>query len=220
MALRLIAEGLWVAEEPLAVLGVPAGRRMSVVALDDGALWLHSPADLTAELQRELEAIGTSRYVVAPSAIHGVMSMDQYTGVERFGGPGVARRRQELGLTAELGDTPDPRWAAHLDQALIPMRPLGGEVVFLHRSSGSLIVGDAVWNVAPDAPLRTRVWAGGRGPRITPLFRGLLGERDGVRAAIERILAWDFDRIVVGHGPMVETGGRAAFERAYRFLLR
>jgi len=35
---------------------------------------------------------------------------------------------------------------------------------------------------------------------------------------VERILSWDFDRIVLCHGPIVESGGKTVFREAYSFL--
>jgi hypothetical protein len=182
---------------------VPAGRRTAVVALPDGGRWVHSP----------VPGIDDVRHAVAPSAIHGHLDLGAYPEARLWGGPGLARRRRDLRFAGELGD--EPVWPDVFDQALIPQLPAGGEVVFCHRASGTLIVGDAVWNVTPDQSLRSRVWAGGLGVHPTPLFRLALR---GARAAIDRILSWDFDRIVVGHGPNIETGGREVFARAYRFL--
>ncbi len=34
----------------------------------------------------------------------------------------------------------------------------------------------------------------------------------------DQVLEWDFDRIVVGHGPVFETDGRHILENAYDFL--
>ena len=47
-----------------------------------------------------------------------------------------------------------------------------------------------------------------------------LGFRDkaAARASVERILSWDFDRILLCHGPIVESGGKAVFREAYSFL--
>ena len=39
------------------------------------------------------------------------------------------------------------------------------------------------------------------------------------KTAIERILAWDFDRVVLSHGEVLETGGRDALRDSYRWLL-
>jgi hypothetical protein len=39
-----------------------------------------------------------------------------------------------------------------------------------------------------------------------------------MRHSIDQILSWDFDRIVVGHGEVVESGGHKKLEEAYNFL--
>ncbi len=38
-------------------------------------------------------------------------------------------------------------------------------------------------------------------------------------AAMEKILTWDFDRVIVCHGEVLETGGREALREGYRWLL-
>jgi hypothetical protein len=44
-------------------------------------------------------------------------------------------------------------------------------------------------------------------------------KRRAARDSVERILDWDFDRIVVGHGAIVESGGRQVFRSALSSLL-
>jgi hypothetical protein len=41
-----------------------------------------------------------------------------------------------------------------------------------------------------------------------------------MRAAVERILDWDFDQIIVGHGAAVENKGKEVFRMAFRWLLK
>ena len=217
--LREIAPELWVAETPLSMYGVAAGRRMNVVRLSGGELWIHSPAELTPELRAGLDRLGPVRFVVPASKLHGHLFMGQYgeayPDVELFAAPGLERRRKDLRFDGKLEDTPDPRWSAEIDQALFAAHRVLPEVVFLHRSSGSLIVGDLVWNVTPAMARSARLWAGWRpGVRPTPVFRAPL-RREEARRSIERILEWDFDRILIGHGEIVETGGREALRRAY-----
>lgn len=38
------------------------------------------------------------------------------------------------------------------------------------------------------------------------------------RASLERILSWDFDRIILAHGHLIETNGKRALREAYSFL--
>ncbi|HEX2087621.1 MAG TPA: hypothetical protein VHF89_18195 [Solirubrobacteraceae bacterium] len=212
--MRELGPGLHVVERPLSTLGVPFGRRMSVVDLPGGGVFVHSPAPLDDELRAALDARGGVRFVAAASLLHGHLFMEQYEGAELLAPPGLARRRRDLTFAAELGDEPDPRWAGVLDQALFRGNRSLVEVVFLHRPTRSLIVGDLVWHVAPPLPLRARLFAGGGGVRPTLLFRAFSSRRRA-RPSLERILAWDFDRIVVGHGPLVERDARDALRRAW-----
>jgi glyoxylase-like metal-dependent hydrolase (beta-lactamase superfamily II) len=52
--------------------------------------------------------------------------------------------------------------------------------------------------------------------RFDPL---LIRDRAAARLSLERILAWDFDRVILAHGDVVERGGRAALREGYAWLL-
>jgi hypothetical protein len=41
-----------------------------------------------------------------------------------------------------------------------------------------------------------------------------------MRRSIERILDWDFDQIVVGHGAVVKNKGKEVFRDAFQWLLK
>jgi Domain of unknown function (DUF4336) len=223
---REIAPDLWVVETPLRFLGIEVGRRMTIARLQTGELWIHSPAPFTKELRAALDSIGRPRFVVAASALHGHRFMEQYRdaypAVELFAPPGLDRRRKDLAFDGLLGTTPDPRWNDEIDQApfaghLIP------EVAFLHRGSRTLIVGDLlVHERRPTAPLVTRIaWRmeGAFGSLATPrTVRFTTRNKRSARVAARQILGWDFDRIIVGHGEIVDSDGKAAFMRAMRWL--
>jgi hypothetical protein len=220
--LRQVGNELWVHEEPLRMLGVQAGRRMAVVRLPGGELLVHSPAPLTDELRDGLNELGHVSYVLPASLLHGHRYMEDfaaaYPEAELFAAPGLRRRRKDLTFAADLGPDPNPRWASEIDQAAFPTRFLT-EIVLHHRPSRTLIVGDLVWNNTPAMSFSGRLWAGWRsGVRPTPAFRMSIRDRDAARTALERMLAWDFDRILIGHGEMVESGGREALREAYAFL--
>jgi len=220
--MRDLGDGLWVHEEPLAIAVVEAGRRMAVVRLADGSLLVHSPATLTPALRAELDALGPVRFVVAPSAVHGHLAMGDYAraypDAELHGGPGLDVRRKDLVFNGVLGSAPDPRWAGDLDQAAALGHRLVTEIVFLHRASRSLLIGDLAVTVRP-SNLAERLWAGPGDHLRTPRpYRLDIRDRRQARAALDRILTWDFDRVVTGHGPIVERGGRDALRGAYAFL--
>lgn len=214
MRIQEIAAGRWAAETPLRFMGMDIGRRMTVLALDDDALMVHSPIEPIPEVRHQLDGIGRVKIVVAASTLHGRLSLREfqtaYPTAEVFAPPGLANKRSDVRFAGTLGDRPDARWATAVDQAIF-RGPGVQEVVFLHRASRSLIVGDICFNIPPSASLRTRLWA--FGPRLRPrigpppALRILAGRRTETQHSLDRILIWDFERIVVGHGDIVERDG-------------
>jgi hypothetical protein len=224
--MKPIAPELWVVETPLRFRGIEVGRRMTVVRLEDGALVIHSPAPLTARLREELTELGDVRFVVPASNMHGHLFMEQYREafpeVELFSAPDLDRKRKDLAFDGALGDAPDPRWGEVLDQAAVFGHRFVTEIVFLHRPSRTLIVGDLCFTIGEGAPVVMRALARAARSygqlRPTPMFRLGLRDRAAARNSLDRILGWDFDRIIVGHGELVETGGKDALRRAYAWL--
>jgi hypothetical protein len=100
--------------------------------------------------------------------------------------------------------------------------PLMNEVALLHEPSRTLVLTDLVFNVQAGPGNRARLFhrlVGATG-RFGPHRLIRLGIRDRVaaRRSIDRILGWEFDRIVMSHGEVVPTGGRALLEQAFAFL--
>jgi uncharacterized protein DUF4336 len=224
--LKQIDDELWICETPLSFLGLQLGRRMAVIRLPHEELLIHSPAELVPELRDELDRLGQVRHVVPASALHGHLFMEQYRAAypsaHLYAAPGLQHRRRELSFDRELGDGPEPAWRDELEQTHFRFseRRFGTEVLFCHRRSRTLLVGDLVWNVTSEMPLPVRIWAGWRtGVRPTPLFRLAIRDRESARASLERVLGWDFDRLLLGHGPAIATGGRSSLQRAYAFML-
>lgn len=212
---RDIAPGLSVYEAPLRFAGGQIGRRMVVVSLPGDELLLISPAPRTDAVEVGLRERGTVRFGAAASKLHGHLSLGDYPEAELIAAPGLREHRDDLVFAGDLGSDPEPRWAATLDQAEFKGNRYATEVVFLHRASASLIVGDCVWNVARPLPRTVRFGTGGHGLTATRAFR-LFTRRRQAQASALRILEWNFERVIVGHGPILETGGRAAFARAWR----
>jgi hypothetical protein len=224
--LRSLAPEIWVAEAPLRWLGVELGRRMTVIRLSSGELLVHSPAELTPDLRDAFAELGEVRFVVPASRFHGHLYMEQYREaypqVELFAAPGLETRRRDLSFQGLLGDEVDPRWREDIDQVVFPGSRFLTEIEFLHRPSGSLILGDLCMNLGPDRPLLSRAFVRLDGvykrfamPRtIRPTVR----DRPAARLSLERMLEWEFDRVVVGHGDVVESGGRQTLTRALGWL--
>jgi hypothetical protein len=45
-----------------------------------------------------------------------------------------------------------------------------------------------------------------------------IGEKSAMRRSIDHLLTWDFDRVVLAHGEIVETGGREGLRSAFAWM--
>jgi len=224
--LRALAPDLWVAERPQRFYGLEVGTRMTVIRLADGSVLLHSPVTLDPRSCAALDAIGRVRFVVAPNRVHHLYAGDvarTYPDARLWVGPGVERKRPDLVYVAVLDDEAPAEWRGQVDQVFFRGRPYENEVVFFHRASRTLVLCDLAFNFGPRAALPTRwlMWLIRSYGRFGPstLDPWLIRDRAAARASLERILAWDFDRVVVAHGEVLDHGGRDALRHGYQWLL-
>jgi len=56
--MQLIASQIWVENRDLRFLGVQTGTRMTVVQMQDGGLFVHSPVALDPQICGEIHALG------------------------------------------------------------------------------------------------------------------------------------------------------------------
>lgn len=218
---------VWVKSVPHRFLGAEVDHRMTVVRLSAGDLFVHSPARLDRQTRAEIDALGRARFFVCPGSFHDWSIEDafvHYPGAQIYAPPGRSTGWNKLPFHGALGSAPEPEWAADLDQAVFDGGRFFREVVFLHRASRTLLVADLLVKIGRRRPGFTRLyaWVNGvyRQPRLERAIRMLILDRPAARRSIERILEWDFDRIILGHGDIVETGGRDILKSAYGWLIR
>jgi len=222
--LERLSEGLWVNARPLRFFGVETGTRMTVVRLRGGGLFVHSPVSLEPGLRRAVDAFGTVKVLVAPSLFHHLFVGDwlaAYPSAIACACPGLDRKRPDLRWDRVLGDEPEREWRGEIDQVFFSARWFENEVVFFHRSSRTLICADMLFNLAEHPSVLTRLVAlllANREPGATWVERFLIPDRATARQQIDRMLAWDIDRIVLAHGALVASDGHEVLRRAYAWL--
>ena len=214
------APGLWSHEFELDWL-VPIPVRMTVIRLADGALILHSPAPLGPALRAEIDALGRVGFVVVPET-HGKFAGEAaaaYPEAKLLAAPRPPRGRHDLAWAGTLDERAPDAWAGQVEVHLVRGFRLN-EVVLLHRPSRSLVMPDLCFHVQRSDSARARAFfrLNGMWRRFGPsrAIRLLaVSDRAAMRASLETILAWDFERIVPGHGDVLEHGGREALRAAW-----
>jgi Domain of unknown function (DUF4336) len=219
---------LYVVEGPtVPFFGFPYPTRMAVVRLSDGDLWVWSPVALTDELANSVEAIGPIRYIVSPNKLHHLFLGEwsaRWPDARLFAPPGLARKKPEIHFDADLGDEPDPAWAADIDQVIFRGSLAMEEVVFFHRASRTVIICDLIQRFAPE---KITGWKGklmqldgmvgeqGSTPRE---WRASFLHRGPARAARQKVLDWNSDRLLIAHGKCAQTGATEIVRKALDWI--
>lgn len=218
------AEGLWSVWAPHRFFGLHLDTRMTVLRLPGGGLWLHSVVPVDEGLAMQLQALGPVRHIVVPNLFHHVYAsaaVQRWPEARVHGPAAMRRKRPDLRIDAELTETPDPGWGG----ALVPLHIDGSmldETVFVHRPSRTLLSSDLLENFETSPHLGTRLYlkAAGIHGRVgwSRFLRPVYRDRLATRRSLERLLALDFDRIILAHGRVLEQGGPAAVREGFRWL--
>jgi hypothetical protein len=222
-ALTPIADDIWVVARPLRFLGLfPIGTRMTVVRLRR----LCSPVQIDDELAAALAELGPVEHLVGPNRFHHLYLGDakaRYPDAEVHLAPGLDEKRPDLSPAQVLSNDAPMSWHVDLAQRVLDGVPTFNEVAFLHRSSRTLILTDHLFHLDDSCPAVARTLGSVLGVRRTPGFPNdarllFVKDRAALSASLDTVLEWDFDRIVLTHGAIVESDGRATLREAYRFL--
>jgi hypothetical protein len=226
--LEAFGPSLYSAEGPtVSFFGFPYPTRMAVARLSDASAWIWSPIALTDSLCTAVQAIGPVRHIVTPNKLHHLFLKSwarRWPDARLYAPPGLARRKSDVHFVAELTDTPDPAWAADIDQVVFRGSFAMAEVVFFHRPSRTAIFGDLIQRF-PESMLSG--WK-----RELMRLSGLIGKKGGTpvdwrssflrrsvaRAARDRVLRWNPARLLIAHGECAQSGASDIIARALRWM--
>lgn len=215
--LREVAPGVHEVRARQRYMGLEVGARMTVLETRDGLL-VHSPVGVDPGVVSRLGGPGR---LLAPNLLHHLYVGPWIeAGWVAWAAPGLAAKRPDLTFEGTIEGDANPFGP---DIGLLPMScfAMTNEVAVLHRLSRTLVVTDLVFNLAPTMPWRTRAMmralGGYPGCRVTLLER--LGmDREAARRELGALETWDFDRLIMAHGEVIEEGGKEALLGAFGWL--
>jgi len=224
-----IDQNLWYDETDLFMPGGMHFRcRMTIIRLQNGELLLHSPITIDKNLASKIDELGKVAHIVAPNCLHHLFlpdCMKRYPEARVYGAPGLAKKRKDIQFDEVLSSTAPEAWRDDIEQFAIEGAPKVNEVVFYHRATKTLIVTDLIFNIHETkgwlSPLVLRwVARAYKKPAQSRLWRMFFKDKQAAAQSIHRILQWDFERLVMAHGRIVERDGHATFQQANAWLLK
>lgn len=235
--LKAVVQDVWVVDGPLIRFGprplsMLLPTRMTVIRLGDGDLFIHSPTPLSPELAEELERwAGYPRWIVGPNRLH-YWWIPQWHGAypqaEVYLAPRI--REQSAGRVDFAAQQLDRECGYPWDGEITTLPITGNfmtEVVFFHHRTRTLILTDLIENFEPGKTnSRLMRWLiriggvrdpdGGMPRDMRVAFRP---HKAALRAALERMIAWNPERIILAHGRWYAHAGAYELRRAFRWLL-
>ena len=221
--MQQIATNVWTQDSPLTPFGLHLGHQMTVLRRASGELIVHSPVPCTPELLDELRELGPIEDWIAPSRTHDLYLEGWFENcpeARSWGAPSLARVRPELPFTGWLDNWSAAPWADELDVLPIMGVPRVDEHIVLHRATGTAICADLIFNCGHRhrgaRKLLAHLFGIGRGPAAFRLYKLMIRDRRAFQASLEPICAWGAQRLIVGHGEVVEGDLAALLKRVYQ----
>ncbi len=191
---------------------------------------LHSPCDITAAVAEKISALGPVAHIVAPGNYHtlyAATAQAAFPTAKTWICPGIERKRPGLKYHGVLGDAAPADWIGEIDQVLVQGARYMREVAMFHRASRTLILVDLIENFTDTTPhigrvlkfLFKHVFHMWNNPRPAPEYRMGWSNRRKAAKSLRRILLWDFQRIVLAHGDLIDRNAREVAAAAWAGIL-
>lgn len=225
--LKMVDQNLWIADDKLTLekgflpFSVPKvlGRcsiRMTVIRTNSGKIFIHSPISLSKGLEREIADLGEVEYIIGPNVMHNTFLSDWrkcYPNAEIFVAPKASKRNFSLKLFPILDDG-NPICPETFDQQLVAGHR-NYETIFLHKQTRTLIATDMAYGINRRADILEKIWlysAGVRMPMgVTSYCRNKIFDNAAFKASFQKVLAWEFDRVIMSHGEVLEKNAKRIF---------
>jgi len=217
---------LWTNDVSFNLIGINFGNRMTCIQLEDGSFWLHSPTKFNLETYNEIKEKGNISYLVTPSLMHNLFVMDwkEHELLSQLVAPKhVKKVSVDFYFDDITNEDLNKLFNDEISGVPINGMPMLQEYAFIHHRSKTLILTDLAFNFKNVSSSWTKIFLqlygayNKFGPTIT--IRTLIRDKKAFRNSLDKILEFDFDRIIVSHGEIVETNGRSVFVNAFQKYL-
>lgn len=201
--------------------------RSTLLSLEGGGLMVVSPLRMDDTLAARVSALGRVTHIVSPNKFHHLFVGDavaRWPDAQVHLAPGLPEKLTRLGRqvpphTALPADMPAGVTAVALEGV-----PALGETLFFHAASRTLVVTDLVFHVlGPTQGLLTGLILRmvGAHQRLAQGLevRLLVRDREAARQSLERVMALDFERVVMAHGVVVDVDAKERLRAALRYML-
>jgi uncharacterized protein DUF4336 len=224
VSLTKLGDDIWGCSAIIHFGGIPLPHFMTVIRLHSGGLLVHSPIELDGATRAAVDQLGAVESILAPSwwhDMHLAQWCEAYPRAKLYGDPAVVKWHPKLPFESPLDGSKSP-WSEIELLYVDRMRMFLDELAVLHRPTRTAILADLAFHLSDQRPTYLKLWfrfvRAYPGCKVPWFFKLAPRDRSYMRAKVDRLLAWDFDQLIVGHGDVIATGGKEALREAFAWL--
>jgi hypothetical protein len=219
----VVADRIWSLERPVWFSGARLRARTTAVRLDDGSLLLHTPAPPTDALTEQLRALGPVRWLVVPNCWHHLgapAAAARFPEAKLVGPASALERNKALRLDVDIRGTQFSERVPEFEALPLQGVPFWDETVLYHRPTQTLLAADLVCSAGAKDHWTWRCGARLTGcyerVRVPPDARTKIADKTAAGRSLHTMLERPAQRLIIGHGDVIEEGCRDHLARAWR----
>jgi hypothetical protein len=228
-----VDQNIWVSEQLLKYWGLEVGTRMTIIRLTNEELMVISPIKVDSNTIEQINQLGNIAFIVAPNLFHYLFLADFknfYPQAKICAVSELGAKLPDLSIDKVLNSDKNifgneveyllfRGFKIITFDGIVPLK----EIVFFHQESKTLILTDTAFNFDESFPLQTqlatRLIQSYKQLRPSLLEKIATQEKEQIKQSVQKILNWDFNRVIVAHGSIVENNGKEKLKAGYEWFL-
>ncbi|MDH5559671.1 MAG: hypothetical protein OEY59_02300 [Deltaproteobacteria bacterium] len=204
-----ISDNIWIIPYQTKSMGVLFKNKSTVIRIN-GELLIISPGPWDEYLKTELEKLGALRWIFAPNSFHHLHYRSWLRAspeLEAWGTKALAKKRPEIKFN-HIWDGEQP-FEPEVQLFGLMGIPKIDEILFYHKSSGSLIVTDLIFNeLNLTGPMNWffyslfGIW---KRTATSRLFKMCVSDKKAFKTSLESIFDLNIEQVILNHGNTLDN---------------
>ncbi len=219
----IVPNAVWHAQQALKFGPISLTTRMTVIRLDDGSLWVHSPISPTRELVDQLRGIGTVRHVLAPNKSHHLFFLDfleAFPSAQGYIAAGLELKRPDLSRFPQISS--EAPWRSEIQGFFIEGLPILNETVWFHSSTGTLVLTDLLFCFSEEnrgiSGLVTKLLGVHGKLAMSRTMKLVTKDKRALARSVMPLLSLPVQRVIVAHDQIVNEQPMEKLTQAFAWL--
>ncbi|KAH8806659.1 hypothetical protein DL96DRAFT_1537079 [Flagelloscypha sp. PMI_526] len=233
LVIRNVTPNIITFSKPFTILGfLPWGGRSTAIKLENGSgVWVLASTPLTLDTKTAIDALGEVKWIMAADRVHYLYLAEfakAYPEAKVILVKDLVPKMKAQGVRVDGAYGTDPEGTLYGFEDEIDACYFSGslnkDVVWCHKPSGTVLVADLFYNLPAieqysKSKQSSKIPLFGTFPPSSKMQQTFLASGLHDKAAMKRDVAivngWKFDRIIMCHGDVIESGGKKAWGEAY-----